>query len=126
MVSFYRPNTERFQILTKPVLFLPDRYAVESQARLHGFDPEEAVVTIGKKELLDEADIESYLDKNGRKVALVLIGGVHYYSGQLFDMARITKAAQQAGAIVGFDLAHAAGNVPALQLHEWGVDFAAW
>jgi kynureninase len=126
MVSFYRPNTERFQILTEAGAFPSDRYAVESQARLHGFDPEEAVVTIGKKgELLDEADIESYLDKNGHKVALVLIGGVHYYSGQLFDMARITKAAQQAGAIVGFDLAHAAGNVP-LQLHEWGVDFAAW
>ncbi|HBU47099.1 MAG TPA: kynureninase, partial [Myxococcales bacterium] len=102
MVSFYRPNTERFQILTEAGAFPSDRYAVESQARLHGFDPEEAVVTIGKKgELLDEADIESYLDKNGHKVALVLIGGVHYYSGQLFDMARITKAAQQAGAIVG-------------------------
>ena len=126
MVSFYRPTQERFQILTEAGAFPSDRYAVDSQARFHGFDPNEAIVCLGgEKDLLDEEEIEAYLETHGHQVALVMMGGVHYYSGQLFDMERITRAAHKAGAVVGFDLAHAAGNVP-LQLHDWGVDFAAW
>lgn len=126
MVSFYRPTAERYQILTEAGAFPSDRYAVDSQARFHGFAPEDAIVSLGGDgDLLDEAAIEAYLEAEGHRVALVMVGGVHYYSGQLFDMERITKAARQAGAVVGFDLAHAAGNVP-LKLHDWGVDFAAW
>ena len=126
MVSFYRPTAERFQILTEAGAFPSDRYAVDSQARFHGFAPEDAIVSLGGDgDLLDEAAIEAYLEAEGHRVALVMVGGVHYYSGQLFDMERISKAARQAGAVVGFDLAHAAGNVP-LKLHDWGVDFAAW
>ncbi len=126
MVSFYRPTAERFQILTEAGAFPSDRYAVDSQARFHGFGPDDAIVSLGgESDLVDEAEIEAYLETNGHRVALVMIGGVHYYTGQLFDMARIAKAAHKAGAMVGFDLAHAAGNVP-LQLHDWGVDFAAW
>ena len=126
MVSFYRPTQERFQILIEAGAFPSDRYAVESQALFHGLDPSEAVVYLGVDgDLLDEADIEAYLETEGPRVALVMVGGVHYYTGQLFDMERIAKAAHLAGATVGFDLAHAIGNVP-LRLHDWGVDFAVW
>jgi kynureninase len=126
MVSFYRPTQERFQILIEAGAFPSDRYAVESQALFHGLDPSEAVVSLGVDgDLLDEAEIEAYLEAEGPHVALVMVGGVHYYTGQLFDMERIAKAAHLAGATVGFDLAHAIGNVP-LRLHDWGVDFAAW
>ena len=126
MVSFYRPTQERSLILIEAGAFPSDRYAVESQALFHGLDPSETVVSLGEDgDLLDEAEIEAYLEAEGPRVALVLVGGVHYYTGQLFDMERITKAAHRAGATVGFDLAHAIGNVP-LQLHDWGVDFASW
>ena len=126
MVSFYRPTRERYQILTEAGAFPSDRYAVDSQARFHGLQPSEAVVTLGEEgALLDEDVIEAYLEAEGQRVALVMVGGVHYYTGQLFDMGRITRAAHRAGAMVGFDLAHAVGNVP-LSLHDWGADFAAW
>ena len=126
MVSFYRPTRERSRILIEAGAFPSDRYAVESQARFHGLDPSEAVVSLGDEgDLLDEAEIEAYLEAEGPSVALVMVGGVHYYTGQLFDMERIAKAAHRAGATVGFDLAHAIGNVP-LRLHDWGADFAAW
>ncbi|MDP6661386.1 MAG: kynureninase [Candidatus Thalassarchaeaceae archaeon] len=126
MVSFYRPTRERSRILIEAGAFPSDRYAVESQARFHGLDPSEAVVSLGDEgDLLDEAEIEAYLEAEGTSIALVMVGGVHYYTGQLFDMGRIARAAHRAGATVGFDLAHAIGNVP-LSLHDWGVDFAAW
>jgi kynureninase len=128
MVSFYRPTAERYRIVVEHGAFPSDRYAVQSQARLHGFDPEDAIVYLKPREgedLLRTEDVEAYLEAEGDKVALVMLGGVNYYTGQLYDLRRITKAGHAAGAKVGFDLAHAAGNVE-LSLHHWDVDFAVW
>lgn len=128
MVSFYRPTKERYKILIEGSAFPSDQYAVQSQVRVHGFDPADAVVEIEPRageHLIRTEDIEGYLEEHGHEVALVMIGGVNYYTGQVFDMEAITRAGHAAGARVGFDLAHAAGNVE-LKLHEWGVDFAVW
>ncbi len=128
MISFYRPQGQRNRILIEHQPFPSDRYAVESQIRMHGLDPAECLVEIapvGDGRLIDEASVEDYLAEHGDKVALVLWPGVHYGSGQLFDLKRIATAAHKAGARCGFDLAHAAGNVP-LELHKSGVDFAVW
>jgi kynureninase len=128
MVSFYRPTPERFKILIEAGSFPSDRYAVESQMRFHGFDPAAALLELKPREgeaTLRMDDIEAFIDREGGSVALILIGGVHYYTGQFYDMARITKAGHRRGCIVGFDLAHAAGNV-VLNLHDWDVDFACW
>lgn len=128
MVSFYRPTPQRYRILIEDCAFPSDLYAVQTQLRHHGFDPAEGVLIARPRpgeHALRTADFESLLEREGRRVALVLIGGVNYFSGQLFDMRRITAAAQAQGCIVGFDLAHAVGNVP-LALHDWNVDFAAW
>jgi len=114
MVSFYRPTPSRYRILIEDSAFPSDSYAVQSQARFHGYD--DAVVRVQPGEVLDRL---------GDDVALVLLGGVNYLTGELMDIPAITAAGQAAGAVVGWDLAHAAGNVP-LALHEWGVDFAAW
>jgi len=128
MVSFYRPDKKRFKIIFENGPFSSDRYVFESQARFHGFDPAEALVELklrdGEETHRNEDVIQAIRDC-GDSLALVLIGGVNYYTGQLFDMATITHEAHAVGAIAGFDLAHAAGNVP-LQLHDWDVDFAAW
>lgn len=128
LISFYRPTSSRHRIVIEASAFPSDRYAVASQARLHGFDPDEAIVELHPREgeaTLRTEDVEAYLEREGDKVALVMFGGVNYYTGQAFDMARITAASHRIGACVGFDLAHAAGNL-ALQLHDWDVDFAAW
>lgn len=128
MVSFYRPTPERFKIVIEGSAFPSDQYAVDSQVRFHGFDPANAVVELRPREgesTLRTEDIESYLESEGDSVALVLFGGVNYYSGQAFDIERITAAAQKAGAVAGWDLAHAAGNL-LLKLHDWNVDFATW
>lgn len=128
MVSFYRPTPERFRILIEDAVFPSDSYAVASQAAFHGYDPREAVVRVKPREgesTIRTEDVESLLEREGRSVALVLLGGVNYLTGQWFDMARITAAAKRQGCVVGWDLAHAVGNVP-LRLHDWGVDFAAW
>lgn len=119
MVSFYRPRPGRERILIEDTTFPSDSYAVRSQARFHGLDPDVAVVRLGTDE------IAHYLQTEGESVALVLLGGVNYLTGELLDIPGITALGQSKGAIVGWDLAHAAGNVP-LSLHEWGVDFAAW
>ncbi len=128
MVSFYRPTPERFKIVIEAHAFPSDQYAVQSQVRYHGFDPEQALVELqpraGESALRTE-DIEAYIEREGDSVALIMLGGVNYYTGQLFDMQRITRAGHSKGCMVAFDLAHAAGNVP-LQLHDWGVDFACW
>ncbi|WP_293299786.1 kynureninase [Pedobacter sp. UBA4863] len=128
MVSFYRPNSKRFKIMMEAGAFPSDQYAIESQVRFHGLDPKEAIIEVapekGKYTLTTEAII-SAIEENANEIALVLFGGINYFTGQLFDMEAITKAGHNAGAKVGFDLAHAAGNVP-LQLHHWGVDFACW
>ncbi len=127
MVSFYRPSGARNRIVIERQSFPSDRYAVESQIRMHGLDPAECLVELGPPggDLLDESVLEDYLAREGERVALVLWPGVQYATGQRFDLRRISQAARGAGARVGFDLAHAVGNVP-LSLHDDGADFAAW
>lgn len=126
MVSFYRPTADRFKIIVEDACFPSDSYAVASQAAWHGFDPKLAVVRLAPRageQTLRTDDIVHAIDRE--KPALVMLGGVNYLTGQWFDMSAITAAGHKAGAIVGWDLAHAAGNVP-MRLHDWGVDFAAW
>lgn len=128
MISFYRPTAKRHLIVIENTAFPSDSYAVRSQAALHGFDPDEAVIRLTPRQgefTLRTEDIVSTLRELGERVALVLLGGVNYYTGELIDIEEITAAGHQQGAIVAIDLAHAAGNVP-LKLHEWGVDWAAW
>ena len=128
MISFYRPTPERHVIVIEDTTFPSDSYAVRSQAALHGFDPDTAVVRLtpraGEHGLRSE-DVVAFLEREGHRVALVLLGAVNYYSGEHLDMESITRAGRAAGANVGWDLAHAAGNVP-MRLHDWGVDWAAW
>ncbi|WP_442592125.1 kynureninase [Pedobacter sp. AW31-3R] len=128
MVSFYRPEGKRFKIVMEAGAFPSDQYAIESQLRFHGYDPLEAIIEIAPREgeyTLRTGDIEKVIADHAEDVALVLFAGVNYFTGQWFDMQAITVAGHAAGAVVGFDLAHAAGNVP-LSLHDWGVDFACW
>jgi kynureninase len=128
MVSFYRPSGQRFKILIEDSAFPSDSYAVRSQAVFHGYDPDEAVVRLkpraGEPGLRSE-DVVSYLQRHGGEIAMVLLGAVNYYSGEFLDIEPITAAGHAAGALVGWDLAHAAGNVPT-RLHDWNVDWAAW
>jgi len=128
MVSFYRPQGRRTRVLVEDQVFPSDMYAVKSQIRWHGLDPERDLVQLaprpGERHLRTE-DVEAFLEREGETVALVLTGGVNFLTGQRYDLKRITRAAHAAGARVGFDLAHAAGNVP-LRLHDWKVDFAVW
>ncbi|SNS57926.1 kynureninase [Actinomadura mexicana] len=128
MASFYRPAGTRTRIVIEDAAFPSDSYAVASQAVHHGLDPAGTVVRLRPRDgehTLHTEDVLAFLDREGGTVALVLLGGVNYLTGQLMDMAAITKAGRAAGAVVGWDLAHAAGNVP-LRLHDWDVDFAAW
>lgn len=128
MVTFYRPTAKRYKIICEEKAFPSDQYMLKSQVKFHGFDPADAIVEIKRREGEHNIRLEDVLDKIkevGDELALVLIGGVNYYTGQVFDMKTITKAGQDAGAYVGWDLAHAAGNIK-LELHEWNVDFAAW
>ncbi|MEM9918064.1 MAG: kynureninase [Bacteroidota bacterium] len=128
MVSFYRPTKERFKIIMEGGAFPSDQYAMESQVRFHGFDPEEAIVEVQPRSgefCIRTEDILQTIETCGNQVALVIFGGVNYFSGQFYDLEQITKVGHKVGANVGFDLAHAAGNVP-MQLHDWGVDFAVW
>jgi kynureninase len=127
-VSFYRPTNVRYKIIAEAKMFPSDRYLLETQARFHGFDPDDAIVEVKPRDgeyLIREDDILAAIDDHADELALVFFGGVNYFTGQLFDMQRLTRAAHDAGAVAGFDLAHAAGNVP-LALHDWDVDFAAW
>jgi len=128
MVSFYRPSAQRYKILCEEKAFPSDQYMLQSQVRFHGLDPKTAIVEVKKRKgehFWRTEDIVAKISEVGDELALVLIGGVNYYNGQVFDMERITRAGKSVGALVGWDLAHAVGNVP-LQLHDWGVDFAAW
>lgn len=128
LLSFYHPDSQRYQVILEAGAFPSDQYALETQSKIHGFDPADTIVEIhprdGEKTLRDE-DILAVIEEHKDTLALVLLGGINYYTGQLFDMQAITAAAHRAGAFAGFDLAHAAGNVP-LQLHDWEVDFAVW
>lgn len=128
MVSFYNPTQKRFKILCEEKAFPSDQYMFQSQVRFHGLDPDETIVEIKKREGEHHwrtEDILAKIEELGDELALVLIGGVNYYNGQVMDMEAITKAGKAVGANVGWDLAHAVGNVE-LKLHEWDADFASW
>ncbi|MBX2888812.1 MAG: kynureninase [Ferruginibacter sp.] len=128
MNTFYRPNAQRYKIICEAKAFPSDQYAIASQVKLHGFDPATSIIEIKPREgehYIKHEDILAAIDKHGSTTALVLFGGVNYYTGQVFNMPDITRAAHQHGAYCGFDLAHAAGNVP-LELHHWDIDFATW
>ncbi len=128
MVSFYRPTKQRYKILCEAKAFPSDQYVLQSQLKFHGFNPDEALIEIQPREgeyCINHEDIYKAIEVNKDSIALILIGGVNYFTGQVFDMKNITAAGHAAGAIVGFDLAHGAGNLK-LNLHDWGVDFAAW
>src|ERR1700730_2425764 len=128
MATFYRPTKSRFKIVMEEPAFPSDTYAVKSQIVHHGFDPKEALVLARPRDgefTIRQDDIEAMLEKQGDQIALVLIAGVNFFTGQLFDSKKPTAAAQKSGCTVGIDLAHAIGNVP-LALHDWNVDFAVW
>ncbi len=128
MVSFYRPTPERNKILIDYSPFPSDRYAVNSQIKFHGYDPGDTLIELSPdegSELVNTDSILQILEEKGDQIALVLLGGINYYTGQFYDLSVIAKAARDRGCRVGFDLAHAAGNVP-VQLHDTGPDFAVW
>ncbi len=127
MTSFYRPQGKKKKIIIEHNAFPSDRYAVQSQLKLHGCDPADDLMILYPDDgaIITTNWILDYFENHGDEIAMVLIGGVNYYSGQSFDMEAITKKAHEYKCLVGFDLAHAAGNIE-LKLHHWGVDFAAW
>jgi kynureninase len=128
MTSFYRPTTGRHKVLVESGAFPSDQYAVKSQIRFHGLDPALSLLELNPREgesCLRDEDIESVIDRDGDSIALILLGGVNYATGEAFDMPAITKAGHRKGCMVGFDLAHAVGNIR-LQLHDWEPDFAVW
>ena len=128
MVSFYRPTPQRHKIVIEVGAFPSDRYAVDSQIRFHGFDPAQSLLELKPRAgeaTIRQEDIEALIEREGASIALVMLGGVNYATGQLFDMPAITRAGHAQGCVVAFDLAHAAGNVP-VKLHDWDVDFAVW
>ena len=128
LVSFYRPTGDRYKVVIEKGAFPSDQYAIKSQIKFHGYDPSNSLVELAPRSgeaTLRTEDIIETIEREGDSVALVLLGGVNYYTGQAFDMKAITAAGQKAGAVVGFDLAHAAGNIE-IRMREWGVDFAVW
>lgn len=128
LATFFRPAGRRRRVLVEYPCFPSDRYAVETQLRWHGLDPAEAILEVRPREgdaCLREEDLEEAMERHGGEIAVVLLGAVNFLTGQWLDVPRIAAAARRAGATLGLDLAHAAGNVP-LRLHEWEVDFAAW
>jgi kynureninase len=128
LVSFYRPVGRRNRILIEGSAFSSDRYAVQSHLRLHGLDPASALLELVPREgecTMRTQDVLSTIQRHADELALVLLPGVQYLTGQVFDMGRITRAARELDIVIGWDLAHAIGNVP-LQLHAWDADFAAW
>lgn len=128
MASFYRPTKERHKILIEEHAFPSDRYAVVSQIQLHGYNPENSLVCVCPREgeeTVRTEDVLETIDREGYSIALVLLPGVQYYTGQVFDTETIAEAGHLRGCKVGFDLAHAAGSIP-LSLHDWNVDFACW
>lgn len=128
MVSFYRPTSNRYRIVIEGGAFPSDQYAVESQIRFHGFDPDDALITLedeqGRPDMSPDR-LERYLSEHGASVALILLPGIQYISGQVLDFDAVTRMGHQHGCRVGFDLAHAIGNIP-LDLHDNGADFAVW
>lgn len=128
LVSFYRPTPDRFKVVMETAAFPSDTYAVRSHLATRGFDPDQTLIVLEPRPgepTIRTDDLETVLRERGGEIALVMLPGVQYYTGQRFDLARITRATHAAGAVAGFDLAHAVGNVP-LALHDWDVDFAVW
>lgn len=128
MISFFRPTPQRYKILLESKAFPSDHYAFQSQLRFHGYDPDEGMICMEPREgehNLRTEDILAKIESEGDSIALICFSGVHYYTGQFFEIEKITKAGRAKGCVVGFDLAHAVGNVP-LYLHDWGLDFACW
>ncbi len=128
LVSFYRPSQNRYKILCEEKAFPSDQYMLKSQLRFHGYRPDDALIEVPRRagsHVWETEDFLQAIERHKDELALVFLGGVNYYNGQVLDMKAIAAAAQKAGITVGFDLAHAAGNVP-LYLHDWGVDFASW
>tara|TARA_B100001758_G_scaffold89093_1_gene75914 strand:- start:1589 stop:2830 length:1242 start_codon:yes stop_codon:yes gene_type:complete len=128
LISFYNPNKKRIKILMEKDAFPSDQYAIQSQIELHGFETKDALIEIAPREgekVLRDQDIIDSIEKNSDELALIYLGGLNYYTGQAFDMKSIASLGRSKGIMVGFNLAHSAGNVP-LELHDWGVDFAAW
>lgn len=128
MISFYRPTKQRYKIMIEKMAFPSDQYAVKSQISFHGFSVEDTLIELCPRQgeyCLRNEDIVEHIRKHADNLALVLLGGVNYYTGQAFDFEKITRAGHEVGAVVGFDLAHAAGNLK-LKLHDWDVDFAVW
>ena len=127
LMSFYQPNAKKYKVLCEPHLFPSDLYVLQSQIQLKGFDFEDAIIYLpaDSNGVVSDDDLYSTIEKYKDELALIFIGGVNYYTGQVFDMEEITKMGHRHNIIVGFDLAHAAGNVE-LKLHDWKVDFAAW
>ncbi len=128
LLSFYKPSASRYKIMMEAGAFPSDQYAIETQVRFYGYLPADAIIELepraGEKNLRTE-DILQQIADNQESLAIVLLGGINYYTGQLYDIEKITTAAHNAGAFAGYDLAHVAGNVP-MQLHKWGVDFSCW
>lgn len=128
MASFYRPTRQRHKIVIERGAFPSDQYAVKSQIRFHGLDPATSLIELTAREgesCLRDEDIAELIEREGNSIALIVPAGVNYATGQVFDMAQITKLGHKKGCVVAFDLAHAVGNIP-LQLHDWGPDFAVW
>ena len=128
MVSFYRPTEKRNKIIIEADAFPSDIYAIESQIKHHGYIVEDSLIKLAPRKgdsAIRTDDIAEIVESEGDEIALIMLGGVNYYTGQVFDFEKITKLGQEKGIFVGFDLAHAAGNVK-LELHKWGVDFAVW
>jgi kynureninase len=128
MVSFYRPTQQRHRIVVERGAFPSDQYAVKSQIKAHGYDSGSALIELTPRPgefCVREEDVDELIEHEGESIALILLGGVNYATGQAFDMRRITTGGRARGCVVGFDLAHAAGNL-LLNLHEWGPDFAVW
>lgn len=128
LISFYRPTASRFKVIMEQKAFPSDQYAIKSQMRFHGINPANALIEVKAKpgeSSLQTNDFRQVLEKEGDSIALILLGGVNYYSGQAFDLARIAQLGHEDGCVVGYDLAHAAGNI-LLKLHDWKVDFAVW
>nr|XP_022297536.1 kynureninase-like [Crassostrea virginica] len=128
LISFYRPTPTRYKILIESKAFPSDHYAIESQIELHGYDPKTAMIQIKPREgelLIRGEDILAKIEEEGDSIAVVCLSGTQYYTGHVFDIPTITKAGHRKGCYVGWDLAHAAGNVE-LHLNKWEVDFACW
>ena len=128
LISFYQPNKSKYKIMIEKDAFPSDHYAVHSQIRLHGYEPDLALIELSPREdekILRHEDIISEIEQHGDELALIYLGGVNYYTGQSFDLEKITKVGKEKGCMVGFNLAHSVGNV-LMNLHDWGVDFSAW